>query len=76
MLTTQKKYDYLYITANNSIMGRRDSETYTKETEGTILSIPSGSLANAKSIAMDLISKYGLEPVDIVISLNNKELKA
>ena len=69
------KYDYLYITANNSIMGRVDSETYTKENEGRILSIPHKDLGSAKSFAIDLAEKNNLESSDVVISLNNKELK-
>lgn len=70
-----KKYDYLYITARNSIMGRLDTETYTKENQGIILSIPHEDLGSAKSLAIDLAEKNGLESSDVIISLNNKELK-
>ncbi len=70
-----KTFDYLYITARNSIMGRLDSETYTKENEGVIVSIPHISLESAKSAAIDIAAAKGLESSDVVISLNNKELK-
>lgn len=69
------KYDYLYITYRNNVMGRFDNETYTKENQGTILSISQPDLETAKSVAYDIAEQRGIDFGDIVISLNNKELR-
>ena len=70
-----KRFDYLYITARNSIMGRSDSETYTKENQGKILAVAQNCLESARAVAYDLAIDEKLEPTDIIISLNHKELR-